>query len=136
MWQVLQEEQVQQCFIPLHPIGTKPMVELSEKRNCNNCKKNEIEIGKQVYCQSADSYLCQDCLDRENQVKIDAYSAKTLDPSAHLYNRKMVCPHCGHENEPDCEDYNLNGDERDCGNCESVFSCTTHVEVTYSTSKS
>ncbi|ELP6119409.1 TPA: hypothetical protein I7730_00615 [Vibrio vulnificus] len=111
------------------------MSKLSEHRNCGKCERSEVEIGGKVYSQSEDSNLCQECLDRDNQEKIEAYSATNPSPSNHLCNAKIVCPHCGYENEPDCEDYDLDNDQRECGNCESVFSCTTNIEVTYTTSK-
>ncbi|EKO3439428.1 hypothetical protein NTE19_003320 [Vibrio fluvialis] len=105
------------------------------KTHCSKCNTPRAELKEPPYSLLAGGIICQPCEQARQQADIDAYQATNPKDYDHYANDEIVCPECGHKHKVDCGDYELEGDDYECGNCERTFICTAHHSVSFQTKK-
>lgn len=97
------------------------------KTHCDKCGL-KVENGDGIYADGG-FYHTNTCWEEVKQGYINSYE---WEESATSYESDLICPYCGYK---EIDSWEVSGDdgENTCGRCDSEYSYTRDVEVTYTT---
>lgn len=84
-------------------------------------------------------WVCKPCADIEDAARKEAALARVADYEYNEWdffsNDEITCPHCKATIESEGEDYDSDGDDRECYECGNTFELTTNHTVTWTTKR-
>ena len=112
-----------------------------EHNTCADCGKNKEDC-HQPHWGHKKGFICSVCFDvadalRKEEVRLQIETFQATEPDEiHFWgNDEIVCPHCGHKNEPDCDDFEADDDDYECSVCELCFTYTAIHTTTWTPAK-
>jgi len=84
-------------------------------------------------------WVCKPCADIEDTARKEAALARAADYEYDEWdfysNDKITCPHCKATIESEGEDYDSDGDDRECYECGNTFELTINHNITWTTKR-